>query len=306
MSSWYDEITVEKKPEREKRTNQMTNIYTKNRAAIDTMTRQPLTNDQLFRMAPSVFAAAPWSGMSEKYAFIPTINVVDQMRQEGFAPVSARQSVTRIEGKADFTRHVIRFRDIRNGDAPVSMALGGLYPEIVVTNAHDGGSAYKIDAGLFRLVCFNGLICAIAEMAAMKVRHSGNVDGVIEASYEVVGQFPSILDNVDGFARTRLNAPQAQAFATAALQLRYDDAAPIEAARVIEPRRVEDTDANLWTVMNVAQENLTQGGIRGVATNPETNQRRRFTTRPVNGISENTRLNKALWTLAEEMKKLVS
>jgi hypothetical protein len=29
-------------------------------------------------------------------------------------------------------------------------------------------------------------------------------------------------------------------------------------------------------------------------------------TRPVAGISENTRLNKALWTLTEEMRKLVA
>ena len=34
---------------------------------------QPLTNDQLRRVAPSIFAERPWHAMSDAYAFIPTI-----------------------------------------------------------------------------------------------------------------------------------------------------------------------------------------------------------------------------------------
>jgi hypothetical protein len=56
----------------------------------------PLTNDQLMRTAPSVFATQPWDKMSARYAFIPTIQVVEKMRSEGFLPVAASQSRTRI------------------------------------------------------------------------------------------------------------------------------------------------------------------------------------------------------------------
>src|ERR1700735_4484487 len=112
-----------------------------------------LTNDQLHNVAPSVFTAHPWSKISARYTFIPTIEIVDRMRAEGFQPVSAMQSTTRIEGKENFTKHMIRFRDMRNGTGPAIRALGTIYPELVLTNSHDGGSAYKIDAGLFRLIC---------------------------------------------------------------------------------------------------------------------------------------------------------
>src|SRR5690348_1009366 len=85
-----------------------------------------LSNDQLMKMAPSIFAAQPWERMSARYTFIPTIQVVDKMRAEGFQPVSVAQAKTRIDGKADFTKHLIRFRDVRQGEAPAIRALGGL------------------------------------------------------------------------------------------------------------------------------------------------------------------------------------
>lgn len=261
-----------------------------------------LSNDELRAYAPSVFATEPWQGMSSRYTFIPTIQIVEQMRNEGFLPVKAVQSRTRIAGKGDFTKHQIRFRDIRGGTGPVLNHLGQLFAEIILTNSHDGASAYSIDAGLLRLICMNGLTVCAGEHNAMKVRHSGSADGIIEASYEVVEQFPKVLESVEQFSQLRLTAPQQNAFADAAIALRYDDNAPVQAAQVIRPRRTADADPNLWNTFNTVQEALVSGGIRGK--NPQTG--RRAKVRAVSGISENTRLNKALWLLTEHMAKLVA
>ncbi len=261
-----------------------------------------LTNDALMAVAPSIFAAQPWEKMSERYTFIPTIQIVEKMRTEGFVPVSAVQSRTRIEGKAEFTKHLIRFRDMRNGDAPAIRTLGMVYPELVLTNSHDGASAYKLDAGLFRLVCTNGMVVSAGTVSQINVRHSGSADGIIDASYQVVEQFPKVLESVEAFGQLRLNAPQREAFATAALTLKYEDAAPVAPASILRVRRHEDADPSLWNTFNTVQEHLINGGDRG--RNVET--RRNVRTRAVNGISENTRLNKALWTLTEEMRKLVA
>ena len=158
-------------------------------------TEQPMTNDQLRAAAPSIFAMQPWHAMSDRYTFIPTSAVVDRMREEGFQPVAAMQSRTRIAGKGEFTKHVVRFRDMRAGSAPATRALGVVYPELVLTNSHDGASAYKLDAGLFRLVCTNGMVVSDGEFAQINVRHSGSADGIIEASYQVVEQFPKVIDS---------------------------------------------------------------------------------------------------------------
>jgi hypothetical protein len=72
--------------------------------------------------------------------------------------------------------------------------------------------------------------------------------------------------------------------------------------QVMRPHRSEDADGSLWSAFNIAQEHLVQGGLRGRT--PGTG--RRLRTRPVNGISENARLNKALWTLTEEMRRLAA
>lgn len=263
----------------------------------------PLTNDQLMKAAPSIFATQPWERMSARYTFIPTIQIVEQMRSEGFAPVAVAQSRTRIEGKQDFTKHMIRFRDVRNGDVPAIRTLGTIYPELVLTNSHDGASAYKLDAGLFRLVCTNGMVVSAGNVSQMNVRHSGSADGIIEASYQLIEEFPKVLDSVEKFAALRLTAPQQTAYANAALTLRYDEnEAPVSAEQMIRPRRRDDVEPTMWNTFNTVHENIINGGLRG--RNPETFRRQR--TRAVTGISENTRLNKALWTLTEEMQKLAS
>jgi hypothetical protein len=276
------------------------------------LSNSPLNNEQLRAIAPSIFATEPWHQMSDKYRFIPTIEVVENMRREGFLPVSAVQSRTRVAGKRDFTRHQIRFQDFRHGNLPAVKTLGALYPQVVITNAHDGASAYALDGGLFRLACLNGMMVSDAVLASMRVKHQGNIGDVISISHEIVEQFPRVLDSVERFQALRLEAPEQKAFATAALALRYDDAAPVTPEVVLQPRRRDDMDPTLWNTFNRVQEALVGGGDRyrtpAQPRTPETAYRpaRRMRTRPVEGISENTRLNKALWTLAEEMRKLRS
>ncbi len=265
-------------------------------------TQTLLTNEALRQTAPSIFAVEPWRAMSDRYAFIPTINVVDAMRNEGFQPFYAAQAKTRIEGKGEFTKHLIRFRDMRNGYAPQLQHLGGLFPEVVLTNSHDGASAYKLNAGIFRCVCVNGLMAGDS-YSQLSVRHSGNVDGVMDATFELVDEFPKLMAQSEQFGQLRLSAPQAEVFAGAALELRYDfeNPSPVQAAQILRPRRQEDSSRDLFTTFNVVQEHIIQGGARGI--NPRTLNRAKV--RSVNSITENTRLNKALWTLTERMAELL-
>lgn len=263
---------------------------------------QPLTNDQLRSMAPSIFAEKPWHAMSSKYQFIPTIAVVDRLRSEGFQPFAALQSKSRIPGKGEFTKHLVRFRDMRQGDLAIRTAGSDLVvPEVLIINAHDGMSAYHCISGIFRFICENGLVVCEGENSQMSVRHSGNTDGVIDVTYELVDQFPKVLESVNRFSQLQLTAPQQNAFAEAALVLKYDENPPIQPAELLRPRRAEDSAPTLWNTLNTVQEKLIDGGdkYRKLGSN---GRMRRGKTRPVSGISENTRLNKALWTLAERMR----
>jgi hypothetical protein len=103
----------------------------------------------------------------------------------------------------------------------------------------------------------------------------------------------------------RLSPAEQIAFGRAALQLRYEsEESPITADQVITPRRQADTAADIWSTMNRTQENLIRGGLNYVQRSDSGRIVARRQTRPINGIDQNTNLNRALWTLAEEMQKI--
>ena len=52
-------------------------------ARITTPVRQPLTDDELFKIAPSIFANQAHDSRSERYTYIPTIAVLRRLRDEG-------------------------------------------------------------------------------------------------------------------------------------------------------------------------------------------------------------------------------
>ena len=70
----------------------------------------PLAEDQMRQAAPSIFAEGKHASRSERYTYIPTIEVLRGLRKEGFEPFMVAQSKSRIEGKTDFTKHMIRMR----------------------------------------------------------------------------------------------------------------------------------------------------------------------------------------------------
>lgn len=279
-----------------------------------------LSNDELFKKAPSIFAAEPWGEVSDKYAFIPTIQVVEKMRQEGFFPVRAEQSRSRIEGKGDFTKHMIRFRRAQDLDLSARLQrenpghhfyekhgqIAPEMPEIVLVNSHDRSSGYQLEAGLFRFLCSNGLTVKSSDLGAISVRHSGDVAGmVIDGCCRIIEDMPHVLEHVDTMKRVQLDRGEREAFAAAALQLRYpNDAegnrtAPIDATKLLTVHRAADRTPDLWTTFNTVQENFMKGGLRGTGTKGQ-----RMSTRAIKSVNEDLRLNKALWTLAEEMAKL--
>jgi hypothetical protein len=257
---------------------------------------RPLSDEQIIKAAPSVFAQAAHESRSARYAYIPTSEVLTGLRGEGFQPFMACQARTRIEGKQEFTKHMLRLRH-------ESQINGEEANEIILVNSHDGTSSYQMLAGCFRAVCHNGLICGDT-VEDFRVRHSGNIVGnVIEGAFRILDEFEQVDASKGVMQGITLRPEQQQAFARAALQLRYDEdeKPPIEAHQLNEARRFDDRGPDLWRTFNRVQENMIQGGVNGRNANG-----RRMTTRQVTGVSENIRLNRALWTLADEMAKLAA
>ncbi len=270
---------------------------------------EPLSNDEIRALAPSAFAATAHESRSARYAYIPTSDVIDGLRENGFQPVFAKQGASRVPGKADFTKHLLRFR--YQGAVTELREVGQTFPEIVLVNSHDGTSAYNIMAGMFRLVCLNGLVIADRTDGAFKVHHKGDVvHQVIEGSYTVLEESKRALSAAGAWAGVTLKADERMAMAEAAHVLRFADAdgeteTPIQPAQLLATRRHADAGADLWRTFNVVQENVIRGGLTAMGRDAA-GRRRRTTTREVKGIDQDVRLNKALWVLGERMAAIKS
>lgn len=252
-----------------------------------------LSNHEINRYAPSVMAETAHASRGDRYSFIPTIQVIDGLRLEGFEPFEVRQTRVRDLGKKEHTKHLVRLRHVSQIGARSEV------PEVILVNSHDGSSSYQLMSGVFRMVCSNGLIAGdIAEN--VRVRHSGNVvDDVIEGATRVLQETDRVVSRIAEYKAIELTGPEQLAFANAAAVIRWDDNAPIKVERLNAVRRTEDRKSDLWTTFNRVQENLIKGGIAGLSATG-----RRTRTREVGGVNENVKLNKALWTLADTMAAL--
>ena len=263
------------------------------------LARIELSDEQIRVQAPSVFAAAPVAGVSERYTFLPTSQIIAGMRREGWAPVEAQQQAVRVEGRMGFAKHLLRFQRRDQIARP-----GDYTPEIALVNSHDRSSAYQIHGALYRVVCSNGLIVSDSTIERVSIRHSGHeADQVIEASFRMLAQIPQLTERVNAFRARQLTPGEQHTFAERALKLRWDDVklAPVGVEKILWPRRTEDTGADLWSVYNRVQENLLRGGQRDYHQRRQ-DGRRIGRSRPISGLDESIKINKALWELAEALR----
>ena len=278
------------------------------------------TLDQIRAIAPSVFANNPFPGVSNRYAFIPTANVVEQMMAEGWGVRDASQSYTRLDDHRGFQKHMIRFarvEDINKVNSFIAHANHHVdrenplaeFPEVVLTNSHDGTSTYQLHAGIFRLVCANGLIIADATFARMRIRHTGNANEIVGASYEILEDAPRLMGQVAAMKQIELSNDERTQFALGGAMARYGfktlGECPIDHTRLLDAHRPEDRNPTLWNTLNVVQENLMKGrqNIRLGGAHVTETGRWVFPKRTmaIKAVDATMKVNKSLWAMAGEL-----
>jgi len=282
-------------------------VYT-NTARFDG-TARALTEDELHKLAPSVFATTAHHSRSEKFMPIPTIEVVRGLAKEGFSVVGASQSLARLPDRKLFTKHLLRIRQL---DETVTFKTGDTVPEMQLKNANDGTGAYDLMSALFRISCLNSMVAWLNTLSSFKVRHSGKdvAAKVIEGTFSVIDQSRKALAAPEAWSSIQLANEEQMIFANAAHQIRFGEqiegeapVSAIEPVQLLQPRRWEDRSNDLWTTFNRVQENAIKGGLQGRRVN-DNGVVRRSTTRLIKGVDQNVSLNKALFTLANAMAEL--
>jgi len=262
-----------------------------------------LTREQILRNAPSVFAEQPSGKTSSRYAFVPTTQVINDLGQAGWMPVSAKESNVRDETKEGYQKHMVRFRHPELSFDRL-LNVGDIIPEIVLTNSHDALSAFHLHAGIFRLVCSNGMVVADATIEKVSIKHVGYASQAAHNAGQMLFQnLPQLTKTIASMQTMQLRLPEASLMAHHAAMTRWSvadtQALPFDPTLLLAQRRTADADLTLWNVFQRIQENMIKGGVR-YRTEKNVKQR----TRRINSINEEIRVNKALWAFAESILEL--
>ena len=257
------------------------NIQPKNKTMI-------INEDMLRRQAPAVFAtSANEERTSDRYTFIPTTSVIETLQEDGWEAWDAKQVRSR-KWSDMHAKHIVR---MRRQKVEERTKVGDSFVELLIVNSHNGLQTYNLHAGIFRMVCSNGLIIGDENYGKVKVKHIGySPDEVIAASQKLVASTHEIYQTRDNWNRQELDLSERRQFFADAAALRWESPSEDTIRQVSQARRVEDAGDDLWSVYNVAQENLTRAGW----VDPKTRRK----ARKITSISRDVELNSQLWDLA--------
>lgn len=91
---------------------------------------EPLSEDQMRAVAPSIFAEGKHASRSERYTYIPTIEVLRGLAAEGFRPYMVAQGRSRIEGRTEYTKHLVRMRHAGHELTPCGIGVRGTAEDV--------------------------------------------------------------------------------------------------------------------------------------------------------------------------------
>jgi len=237
------------------------------------------------------------------------------LERHGWFVASGRETNAR-ENRQGFQKHMLRFRRIE--DVGKALQLNEVIPEILMTNAHDGGAAFKLMSALWRCWCSNGCVTAESTVGDYRILHKGYTDEkVMNAVTHIVEDTPKVIESVDRFKNVELTEGERKIFGESALQVLYPEDDKLlkfhmqeSVDRLIKPQRSQDSKANLWNTYNVVQEKFLKGGRfmvekAEVEFNPNNpHWARAKKTKEIKAIDKDVKLNRALWTLTEKMCEL--
>lgn len=221
-----------------------------------------LNASQIKERAKSVFTDKAGPSTSEKFTHIPTHKVIEDMEQLGWGVVDAKEVKARAKNSIGFQKHLVVFR---NPDVVINGADGDtVFPQILLTNSNDGKNAFTFTAGLFRMVCENGLVVSTQEFENVKMRHMGYTFEELQKQIRaMVEQLPLTVESMNKMKQIQLDEEQAKAFAKKALTTRFEEdqveAMDFNLDELLEPTRPEDKGNDLWSVFNVIQEKILAG-----------------------------------------------
>jgi hypothetical protein len=242
------------------------------------------------------------------YGFVSTQELLSQLATRGWVVSKVQVTNTKNPDKQGFQRHLIRLRND---------AFSHLFPqdqgffELVLINSHDGSSSLRLMAGLYRLVCANGLI--VGDTASeLRVVHSSKF---IKDLHDKVAAFehglPLVAERINKMRTITLNVNQYQVLKETCSQFALRNTRDVKSINfdsIAKVARIGDVSQDAFTIANRIQEKLIRGGLRytQAMTKGDITWHENRTTRPVTSIDESVKRNRFVWSALESILESIA
>jgi hypothetical protein len=245
-----------------------------------------MTIQEIKSIAPAVFATSANPKMSNRYTFVPTMDILENFINQGWELSSVKQN-----GKGLYSTHELRFR---NGELP---KVGDTLVEAIIRNSHNGMTTLNVGAGLFRLCCSNGLTVPTATVEQFNIRHMGfDSEEVKKLTESFSKKLPLIQNSVDKMMGIMMTEGEKIQFAKDASIIKWGmGSVPfLDYEELITPQRQGDNSDDLWTTFNIVQEKFVKGGLeyRGQSG-------KKTSLKGLKNIMATNTINTKLWELAD-------
>ena len=291
---------------------------------------QGLNDEEIKHLCPVAFKNSMTTserrklGLSKHYSFVPTMKVVNDLRTLGYECVDATQVKARKKSTNGYQKHMLTFehpkykvdkvKEVKFSDgrtAKFTTEKATEYPQLLLTNSHDGGNSFSLSAGIFRLVCSNGLVIKTEDYGSARLVHKGYS---FKAVQKLVNDFnvtiDEVLTKVTAMKKVELTKKQQIEFAKKAALLRFtaksyneDNIADVVSIDdLLNVDRKEDAGDGLYEVFNRVQESLIQGKYL-YATNGKVDRQvgKARKARQIKNFKQSIDVNKKLSELAFEL-----
>ena len=256
-----------------------------------------LSKSELKEVCPVIFADKASNEVSKHYTHIPTSKVIDDMELLGWKVVDAKAVKARKKTTQGYQKHLVVFR---NPDVVINGKNDDtVFPQVLLTNSHDGKNSFTFTAGLFRMICENGLVVSTSTFEDVKMRHMGYSFEELQVKIkEMVEKLPLTVESMNKMQATELGQNEMVKFAKEAISTRFPEnelkRIKIDFKELLTPTRDEDAGNDLWSVFNVVQEKIISGDFEYAAAGKIRK------AREIKNFKQDQKINKDLFELALE------
>ena len=273
---------------------------------LDLQNDQFKSLEELKEIAPSIFTKKGSDKTSSKYTHIPTDRVIKDLELLGWGVVDAKEVNARQD--KGYQKHLVVFRNPDVSINKKSTNVDGdvfediVFPQILVTNSHDGKNSFKFQAGLYRMVCENGLVIADQQFEDYTIRHMGyDFEALQSVIKDMISNLDLTVESMNKMRKIELDENQQFEFAKKLLDIRVEGTDNMykedQIGDILVPQRKEDFGDDLWSVFNRVQENIVEGNFKYYNAKTLGSERQ---ARPIKNFKQDMDVNKKLFSAALE------